>query len=401
MLRGFDMELLKKLFPSYLNASKDIKGKLIDEYVNLCGVKRNTTIKRFERYRACSGKDRRIKKLGRPKKYGSLEKELIKSLFYISGFICAERLHPMIVLFLQHLMDNDINFRFKYPDYVVDKVLNIPLGSLKKIILTLDKPKKKRFHLLNSPIYKNIPVITDSYNRYKYDITSSGCDFVEHKGENSFGPYAITYTCVHYYSQWISRISTLGKDRQSMKEIITKLDDTNPLYRFGIIQRSHQDNEKSLLSYLYHNTNLELSRSRSYHSNDNCIVEQKNGDKVRNIVGYFRYDTDYEVNLLNQIWEISDLIDNFFIPSHKIISKLRDYKGRVIRKLYDTPKTPYQRLIQSKDIPQELKDYLTKIFNSLNIVELKKKQTELLNELFELKKNKNVLSKKLKVEVYA
>lgn len=183
-----------------------------------------------------------------------------------------------------------------------------------------------------------------------------------------------------------------------MKEIITKLDDTNPLYRFGIIQKSHQDNEKSLLSYLYHNTNLELSRSRSYHSNDNCIVEQKNGDKVRNIVGYFRYDTNYEVNLLNQIWEVSDLIDNFFIPSHKIISKLRDYKGRVIRKLYDTPKTPYQRLIQSKDIPQELKDYLTKIFNSLNIVELKKKQTELLNELFELKKNKNVLSKKLKLD---
>lgn len=145
MLGGFDMELLKKLFPSYLNASKDIKGKLIDEYVNLCGVKRNTAIKRFERYRACSGKDRRIKKLGRPKKYGSLEKELIKSLFYISGFICAERLHPMIGLFLHQLMDNDVNFRFKYPDYVVDKVLNIPLGSLKKIILTLDKPKKKGF----------------------------------------------------------------------------------------------------------------------------------------------------------------------------------------------------------------------------------------------------------------
>lgn len=32
-------------------------------------------------------------------KYGSLEKDLIKPLFYISGFICAKRLHPIIAYF--------------------------------------------------------------------------------------------------------------------------------------------------------------------------------------------------------------------------------------------------------------------------------------------------------------
>lgn len=230
----------------------------------------------------------KIRKAGRPTKYGSLEKELIKSLFYISGFICAERLYPMNSLFLHQLMDNDVNFKLRYPDYVVDKVLDIPLGSLKSIILSFDKPKNKRFQLSNSVIYKNIPVITDSYRRYKYDLTASGCDFVGHKGKNGIGPYAITYTNVHYYSHWISRISALAKDSQTIREINLKLNNTNPLYRFNIIQKSHQDNEKSLLSYLYHNTNLELSGSSSYHSNDNCLIEQENGDKVRNIVGYFR-----------------------------------------------------------------------------------------------------------------
>ncbi|MEW6013658.1 MAG: hypothetical protein AB1602_09705, partial [Elusimicrobiota bacterium] len=82
-------------------------------------------------------------------------------------------------------------------------------------------------------------------------------------------------------------------------------------------------------------------------------------------------------------------------------SKIRDDKGRIIKKIYDKPKTPYQRLIESKDIPQELKSYLTRAFNSLNLVELKKKQTELINELFELKQNKNVLLKRVKVDVYA
>ncbi|MGC8727951.1 MAG: hypothetical protein ACP5SD_01665, partial [Elusimicrobiales bacterium] len=123
MLKGFDMELLNKLLPSYLNASKDVKSKLIDEYVKLTQVKRNTAIKRFERHKAVNGKKEYLKKPGRPQKYGSLEKELIKSLFYISGFICAERLHPVISLFLAQLINNDLNFSAKYPDYVVDKVL--------------------------------------------------------------------------------------------------------------------------------------------------------------------------------------------------------------------------------------------------------------------------------------
>jgi len=48
-----------------------------------------------------------------------------------------------------------------------------------------------------------------------------------------------------------------------------------------------------------------------------------------------------------------------------------------------------------------LKTYTVKTFNSLNLVELKKKQTELINKLFEIKQNKSVLSKKLNVEVYA
>lgn len=71
-----------------------------------------------------------------------------------------------------------------------------------------------------------------------------GCDSVEHKGENNFGPYAITYINVHYYSQWITRISALGKDKQAVNEIWSKFSERNTLYRFNIIHHFHQDNEK-------------------------------------------------------------------------------------------------------------------------------------------------------------
>lgn len=73
----------------------------------------------------------------------------------------------------------------------------------------------------------------------------------------------------------------------------------------------------------------------------------------------------------------------------------------VIKKVYETPKTPYQRLMEAKDIADILKRYLTEVFNSLNLVELKKKQMELVNGLFELKTNKKDYLKRLNCEVYA
>lgn len=89
-------------------------------------------------------------------------------------------------------------------------------------------------------------------------------------------------------------------------------------------------------------------------------MELKNGNKLRDLVGRYRYYTEYEVYLLNQIWKVSDLIDNFFIPSYKIIQKFKNSKDYTIKKFYDTPKTPYQRLIEFKEIPNELKEELIK-----------------------------------------
>ncbi len=53
-----------------------------------------------------------------------------------------------------------------------------------------------------------------------------------------------------------------------------------------------------------------LSRSRPYKKNDNAHVEQKNDDKVRKLVGYFRYDTQQQIDLLNQLYKKTDLLQS-------------------------------------------------------------------------------------------
>ncbi|MGY4687455.1 hypothetical protein [Petrotoga sp. DB-2] len=43
-------------------------------------------------------------------------------------------------------------------------------------------------------------------------------------------------------------------------------------------------------------------------------MEQKNGDKVRKLVGYFRDESEEEVSLLNEIYSKADLLDNSSYP---------------------------------------------------------------------------------------
>lgn len=72
-----------------------------------------------------------------------------------------------------------------------------------------------------------------------------------------------------------------------------------------------------------------------YQKNDNTHVEQKNDDKARKLVDYYRYDTQHKPRVLNLLYEKSDLLDNFFIASAKLSEKIRDDKCRVIRRVHN------------------------------------------------------------------
>jgi hypothetical protein len=87
--------------------------------------------------------------------------------------------------------------------------------------------------------------------------------------------------------------------------------------------------------------NLTFTRSRSGNKNDGAHVEQKNWHIVRQTVGYHRYDTPAELELLNQIWALQRLLTNHFGRQQKLVSKTR-IGAKTIKK-HDLPATPYVR----------------------------------------------------------
>ncbi len=103
---------------------------------------------------------------------------------------------------------------------------------------------------------------------------------------------------------------------------------------------------------------------------------------VRKVVGYMRYDTEEELKVMNELWDVVDAYENYFQPVMKLISKERE--GARIKKKYEIAKTPYQRVLENEHISEEVKKKLREEYDKLNPVELKRKIEMLENRLFKL-----------------
>jgi len=379
----FDMELLRKTITGYLKSAKKGKTKILSEYCVLTGARREAALKRFSRYKFDKGYGSVNKKRTGNKKKSKYDlgcRNLVRKLWDLGGLICAERLHTVIGTYLEQM---ELNEELEtYSKEAVEKVLKISLASLKRIINGFPRVSSKK-HRGNCDLYKNVRIVADFGKYAKKKPGYVEVDYVEHNGGCSSGLFAITGNYADLYSQWVTRAASLGKGLASVEEIDKKAESK----RYFPVIHYHPDNDKSILSLLLkklqsgNNGIYDLSRSRPYQKNDNAHVEQKNGDKIRKLVGYHRYGTEREVELLNRIYDKADTIDNFFVPSVKLKEKVYDARGKVVKKIYDKPLTPYQRILNSKDVSGKIKWELRLIYNSLNLVKSRKELNALLEEL--------------------
>ena len=92
---------------------------------------------------------------------------------------------------------------------------------------------------------------------------------------------------------------------------------------------------------------------------------QKNWTHVRQWLGYQRFADPRLVELLNTLYTTEwRLLHNFFLPSAKLTHKQR-LRSKIVKR-HDKPKTPYQRLLDSPQVPQRTKDQLTALYQPLN-----------------------------------
>ena len=128
---------------------------------------------------------------------------------------------------------------------------------------------------------------------------------------------------------------------------------------------------------------VQFTRSRPYHKDDNAHAEQKNWTHVRQWIGYHRLDKPRVVTLMNDLYTKEwRFYHNFFIPSVKLVEK-KLVDGKAVKR-YDTPKTPYQRLLESPFIAASVKRTLKEQFETLNSFQLRKAIDKKLKAIFDL-----------------
>jgi hypothetical protein len=125
---------------------------------------------------------------------------------------------------------------------------------------------------------------------------------------------------------------------------------------------------------------LTFTRGRAGSKNDNPYVEGKNWSVVRRLVGYGRFDTQRQVDQLNALYAVYRLYVNHFLPVTKLQQKVR--VGSRVKKVYDAPKTPYPRVLDSPEVSEFVKAKLRAEHATLDVVKLKQQIDQMSDALF-------------------
>jgi hypothetical protein len=124
---------------------------------------------------------------------------------------------------------------------------------------------------------------------------------------------------------------------------------------------------------------ITFTRSRPGNKNDGAHVEQKNWTHVRELVGYLRFDTPAELELLNVIWTLDARFTNHLLAQQKLIERRRE--GSKVIKRYDVAKTPLERAIASGVLPDARVVSLEKLTRAIRPADLSRRISALAAEL--------------------
>lgn len=166
-------------------------------------------------------------------------------------------------------------------------------------------------------------------------------DLVAHDGGVAAGEYCYTLTMTDIATGWTLNRSAPNRARVWVIEAIDHAASQFPFPIHGIDSDNGSEFINHHLLTYCEQREITFTRGRSGNKNDGCYVEQKNWARVRELVGYYRYDTPGQLELLNQIWEADDSFANYFLPTLKLATKRRE--GAKVVKTYHQAATPHQR----------------------------------------------------------
>jgi hypothetical protein len=332
-------EYLREIYVRYQKASRKERSRILTEF---CAVARYN---RKYALRLLNGKaPKRVppEKGKRRPKYSRRTVEILRVIWDASNYPWSLRLRALIPLWLPWVKKHmEVSAR------VEKELLAISPRQIDRRLGPYKKQVKRRLYGRTKPgtlLKHQIPIRAE-----RWETTEPGfgeIDLVSHSGDRADGEFIHSLTFTDIHSTWTETRAVMGKSQAFVQEALDDIRNKLPFTMRGIDSDNGSEFiNNHLMAYCKANE-IEFTRSRPYKKDDNAHVEQKNWTHVRKLFGYLRYDSEEALLEMNEL-DRGDLrlFQNLFLPSVKLVTKKR--VGSRLRRSYDSPKTPLDRLLDS------------------------------------------------------
>jgi hypothetical protein len=372
----------------YRKAGKKERGAILNEFVELTGFARSyaalvlrnhgrvVTVNPKLRVRGDVGK--RLPRQGRGPIYDEQTRKALVQVWRIMDYICGKRLAPVLAEIVERLLRHN---ELRCDAATAKKLTRMSAATIDRLL----RPERKKYQLKGRThtrpgtlLKHQIPMRAFS----EWDEARPGfleMDLVGHDAGVVDSQHAFTLNAVDIATGWNCSVALKNKAQVWTLRGVQKIRAKLPFPLLGL----DSDNGSEFINETLYNYcqehKITFTRSRPYRKNDSCFVEQKNYSVVRRAVGYQRVDRDEQLRILEALYEVLDLYTNFFQPSMKLQSKER--QGARVKKKYDQARTPYQRVLDSRFISEEIKQQLRARYRLLNPAQLKRQLESLQKNL--------------------
>jgi transposase InsO family protein len=315
------------------------------------------------------------------KHYDEEVAEALIKLWKFFRYICGERLVPLLRANLDAICRKK---RFRMSAEVKQKLLTISRATVERLL----SAERKKHTLKGTSTTKKGTLLKNQIPVrvfWAWDEKEPGfceADTVSHDGGGVISPYyAWSLAVTDVALGWTEARALRNKAQRWTLEAADEIYASFPVPIRGIDTDTGSEFINQYFKRWCEGRRITFTRGRPHHSNDNCFVEQKNGDVIRKTVGYARFEGDEALAALEKVYSYLNPLTNYFYPTKKLIAKERLPNGN-IKKVYEKQlKTPYERLLEHPAVSDKLKDRARLIKGSLDIVRLQESLEKACEEL--------------------
>lgn len=376
-------QVTNKLRDAYRKASKQDKGRILDEIMSTTGVARSTARRLVFGPRLPDPREQIDKRQLRTRGYSDAARELLIHIWKLMGLPCGKYLVVMLPQWLPLLQTaGDLDLPCATPETLAE-VECMSAATVDRYLA----PARAAFELKGKSTTKPSPLLRNSIAIRKAgdeleDVPGMiEADTVAHCGPTLKNEFTRTLTMTDMSTGWTECESIRNNASKWILEAVGRLRESFPFPVTGFDSDNGSEFINHQVADWLQQEDIAFTRSRAYKKNDQATVESKNNHIVRKNAFYWRYDTSEELELLNRLWRLVSLKLNFFTPTKKPIGYAETKEGRR-RRLYDKPATPWLRVKRS-GIPVDVEKIEARI-KGINPADLTREITQIQQQLTHL-----------------